>query len=78
MIRKGEDGLGNSDNEAPSGQTSNLDKALWCPTGWVHVEREIDFSDPKVSLHFQHTLNLFDCQLNQVVETEMTCTYLFL
>lgn len=23
--------------------------ALSCPTGWVHVERDIDFTDPKVS-----------------------------
>lgn len=25
------------------------DSALWAPTGWVHVEKDIDFSDPKVS-----------------------------
>lgn len=24
------------------------DSALWAPTGWVHVEKDIDFSDPKV------------------------------
>ena len=30
--------------------TSNIDVAFCCPTGWVHVERDIDFTDPKVSL----------------------------
>lgn len=29
--------------------TSNIDVAFCCPTGWVHVERDIDFTDPKVS-----------------------------
>lgn len=28
----------------------NKDSALWAPTGWVHVEKDIDFSDPKVTL----------------------------
>lgn len=27
---------------------SHKDSALWAPTGWVHVEKDIDFSDPKV------------------------------
>lgn len=27
---------------------ANKDSALWAPTGWVHVEKDIDFSDPKV------------------------------
>jgi len=27
----------------------DLDEACCCPTGWVHVERDIDFADPKVS-----------------------------
>lgn len=27
---------------------ANRDQALWAPTGWVHVEKDIDFSDPKV------------------------------
>ena len=47
MIRKGEDG-----NEA-DGTTvvNNLDVACCCPTGWVHVDREIDFTDPKVNYY---------------------------
>lgn len=28
----------------------DLDEACCCPTGWVHVERDIDFADPKVTL----------------------------
>lgn len=31
-------------------QTTDLDEACCCPTGWVHVERDIDFADPKVCL----------------------------
>lgn len=27
---------------------TDLDEACCCPTGWVHVERDIDFADPKV------------------------------
>lgn len=43
MIRKGEDG-----NEAEgTAIVNNLDVACCCPTGWVHVDREIDFTDPK-------------------------------
>ena len=61
MIRKGEDGAvsvssGSSGTVAASseGDTANamgakLDMACCCPTGWVHVERDIDFTDPKVS-----------------------------
>lgn len=29
-------------------EKSHKDNALWAPTGWVHVEKDIDFSDPKV------------------------------
>lgn len=28
--------------------TTDLDEACCCPTGWVHLERDIDFTDPKV------------------------------
>ncbi|XP_043271497.1 uncharacterized protein [Venturia canescens] len=44
MIRKGEDNPG-----CPDSQTvfDKLDLACCCPTGWVHVERDIDFTDPK-------------------------------
>lgn len=41
MIRKGE--------EPPAVDASEpLDEQCAQPTGWVHVEREIDFTDPKV------------------------------
>lgn len=39
-----------------SPQTDDLDEACCCPTGWVHVEREIDFADPKVRFYFSFYL----------------------
>jgi len=33
---------------AASSPSSDLDDACCCPTGWVHVERDIDFADPEV------------------------------
>lgn len=63
MIRKGESeeavvapggpsrpesGHGASEATAAASTSSSIDSAaLCCPTGWVHVEREIDFTDPK-------------------------------
>ncbi|XP_054001453.1 uncharacterized protein LOC128888529 isoform X5 [Hylaeus anthracinus] len=44
MIRKGEESTLNQDNHLP---LEKLDLACCCPTGWVHVERDIDFTDPK-------------------------------
>lgn len=32
------------------------DNALWAPTGWVHVEKDIDFSDPKVTFIYYLTI----------------------
>jgi hypothetical protein len=61
MIRKGEDGAvsvssgssgaiaASSEGDAASALGAKLDMACCCPTGWVHVERDIDFTDPKVS-----------------------------
>lgn len=43
MIRKGEE-VTPGNNE---GDMHPLDMACCCPTGWVHVERDIDFTDPK-------------------------------
>lgn len=45
MIRKGEDHPGSQD--AAQAVLEKLDLACCCPTGWVHVERDIDFTDPK-------------------------------
>ncbi|XP_039292998.1 uncharacterized protein LOC111062079 isoform X2 [Nilaparvata lugens] len=42
MIRKGEDA-----EVETSSTVTNLDMGCCCPTGWVHVERDIDFTDPK-------------------------------
>ncbi|XP_076163647.1 uncharacterized protein LOC143144771 isoform X2 [Ptiloglossa arizonensis] len=44
MIRKGEENTHNQDTQLP---LEKLDLACCCPTGWVHVERDIDFTDPK-------------------------------
>ena len=44
MIRKNEENNANQDNQVP---LEKLDLACCCPTGWVHVERDIDFTDPK-------------------------------
>ncbi|XP_066584806.1 uncharacterized protein [Prorops nasuta] len=44
MIRNGEENAVSHETQVAS---EKLDIACWCPTGWVHVEREIDFTDPK-------------------------------
>ncbi|XP_015594975.1 uncharacterized protein LOC107267543 isoform X2 [Cephus cinctus] len=44
MIRKGEDNPVAQDTQMV---LEKLDLACCCPTGWVHVERDIDFTDPK-------------------------------
>lgn len=38
-----------SSSSSSSALQTDLDEACCCPTGWVHVERDIDFADPKVS-----------------------------
>lgn len=49
MIRKGEEHTVTHESQVP---LEKLDLACCCPTGWVHVERDIDFTDPKVrSVH---------------------------
>ncbi|XP_012277793.1 uncharacterized protein LOC105698279 isoform X2 [Orussus abietinus] len=44
MIKKGEDHPIANDSQVV---LDKLDLACCCPTGWVHVERNIDFTDPK-------------------------------
>lgn len=39
-----------SSSSSSSALQTDLDEACCCPTGWVHVERDIDFADPKVSI----------------------------
>ncbi|XP_025415025.1 uncharacterized protein LOC112686802 isoform X2 [Sipha flava] len=36
-----------SASSSSSALQTDLDDACCCPTGWVHVERDIDFADPK-------------------------------
>lgn len=45
MIRSGDDNPSRQDSHVA---LEKLDLACCCPTGWVHVERDIDFTDPKV------------------------------
>lgn len=45
MIRQSE----GTTSEVKTEEKTQKDGALWAPTGWVHVEKDIDFSDPKVS-----------------------------
>lgn len=37
-----------SSSSSSTSLQTDLDEACCCPTGWVHVERDIDFADPKV------------------------------
>lgn len=60
MIRKGEENTVTQETQVP---LEKLDLACCCPTGWVHVERDIDFTDPKVSIdreeiQFQATVTI--------------------
>lgn len=52
MIRQSEGTAPTEMKVEDGGEKSNghKDNALWAPTGWVHVEKDIDFSDPKVIL----------------------------
>ncbi|VVC31913.1 Hypothetical protein CINCED_3A015538 [Cinara cedri] len=48
----GDDRPGNGVCSPPEGNIqpilqTDLDEACCCPTGWIHVERDIDFADPK-------------------------------
>ncbi|XP_052759285.1 uncharacterized protein LOC113517440 isoform X1 [Galleria mellonella] len=43
------------------------DGALWAPTGWVHVEKDIDFSDPKARA------NLLDVMLASSDSSPSSC-----
>ncbi len=45
MIRKGEE-LNEHGRVTP---LNDVDESFGCSTGWVHVEQDIDFTDPKVS-----------------------------
>ncbi|XP_050344909.1 uncharacterized protein LOC126769937 isoform X3 [Nymphalis io] len=46
---------------------AHKDNALWAPTGWVHVEKDIDFSDPKARA------NLLDVMLASSDSSPSSC-----
>lgn len=52
MIRQSENQVlteaKSSGEKAAPGSHPHKDNELWAPTGWVHVQKDIDFSDPKV------------------------------
>lgn len=61
MIRKGEENTVTQETQVP---LEKLDLACCCPTGWVHVERDIDFTDPKVSKDREATVTIKIVNLN--------------
>lgn len=66
MIRQSEGAATTTDVKTEEGQEKpygQKDSALWAPTGWVHVEKDIDFSDPKVLQVHWNELMLSDALL---------------
>ncbi|XP_071858610.1 uncharacterized protein isoform X2 [Bombus fervidus] len=63
MIRKGEENTVTQESQVP---LEKLDLACCCPTGWVHVERDIDFTDPKARA------NLLDVMLESSESSSAT------
>lgn len=73
MIKKGDENTVDRQQESHVA-LDKLDVQCWRPTGWVHVERDIDFNDPKVNeifinenanfSTFQTTQNF--CTLNNI------------
>lgn len=49
MIRKGDE---LNEQHGRTTPPSDVDESYGCSTGWVHVEQDIDFTDPKVSICF--------------------------
>ncbi|XP_045515508.1 uncharacterized protein LOC123708709 isoform X2 [Pieris brassicae] len=68
MIRQSEGVTTEAKNEERTEKTcSQKDNALWAPTGWVHVEKDIDFSDPKARA------NLLDVMLASSDSSPSSC-----
>ncbi|XP_026742784.1 uncharacterized protein LOC113504598 isoform X1 [Trichoplusia ni] len=69
MIRQSESTPGTSEVKAEEGDKAHAqkDSALWAPTGWVHVEKDIDFSDPKARA------NLLDVMLASSDSSPSSC-----
>ncbi|XP_069365493.1 uncharacterized protein [Maniola hyperantus] len=70
MIRQSEGGAAVAEVKAEEQQEkpyAQKDSALWAPTGWVHVEKDIDFSDPKARA------NLLDVMLASSDSSPSSC-----
>ncbi|CAK1552603.1 unnamed protein product [Leptosia nina] len=68
MIRQSEGVTSEVKKENGSEKTyAQKDNALWAPTGWVHVEKDIDFSDPKARA------NLLDVMLASSDSSPSSC-----
>ncbi|XP_075969183.1 uncharacterized protein LOC142972194 isoform X3 [Anticarsia gemmatalis] len=68
MIRQSEAAVSSGDVKAEEkGDAAHKDAALWAPTGWVHVEKDIDFSDPKARA------NLLDVMLASSDSSPSSC-----
>ncbi|XP_061383388.1 uncharacterized protein LOC116767620 isoform X4 [Danaus plexippus] len=70
MIRQSEGAATTTDVKTEEGQEKpygQKDSALWAPTGWVHVEKDIDFSDPKARA------NLLDVMLASSDSSPSSC-----
>ncbi|KAJ2952538.1 hypothetical protein O0L34_g6857 [Tuta absoluta] len=68
MIRQSEGASAPESKEDRVDRThSHKDSALWGPSGWVHVEKDIDFSDPKARA------NLLDVMLASSDSSPSSC-----
>ncbi|XP_045491479.1 uncharacterized protein LOC123691227 isoform X1 [Colias croceus] len=68
MIRQSEGAPAEVKNEERTENAyAQKDSALWAPTGWVHVEKDIDFSDPKARA------NLLDVMLASSDSSPSSC-----
>ncbi|CAB3234660.1 unnamed protein product [Arctia plantaginis] len=68
MIRQSESAVcGGSSASGDARGDEQRDSALWAHTGWVHVEKDIDFSDPKARA------NLLDVMLASSDSSPSSC-----
>lgn len=67
MIRQSEAPVTSGEVKMDDTSHPHKDAALWAPTGWVHVEKDIDFSDPKARA------NLLDVMLASSDSSPSSC-----
>ncbi|XP_049695161.2 uncharacterized protein LOC110372723 isoform X3 [Helicoverpa armigera] len=67
MIRQSEGPTSAEGKADERSDRPHKDSALWAPTGWVHVEKDIDFSDPKARA------NLLDVMLASSDSSPSSC-----